>query len=93
MNPAAVEEMNSRLKVAMDPPERVARELVSLLARRRHSAVIGWPEKFFVKVNALFPSVVDRAVRGRLSVVRACARLRFATRHEVPANEHQDIAA
>lgn len=93
MNSAAVEEMNSRLKVAMDPPERVARELVSLLARRRYSTVVGWPEKFFVKVNALFPGVVDRAVRGRLAIVRTCARLRVAAPHEVPENEHQDIAA
>ncbi len=74
MNCAAVEEMNARLKVTMDPPERVARELVSLFARRRFSAVVGWPEKAFVKVNALLPGIVDRAVRGQLSIVRAFAR-------------------
>ena len=93
MNPCAVEKMNSHLKVAMDPPERVARELISLLERRRHTSIVGWPEKFFVKVNALFPGVVDRAVRGQLSIVRAYARLRATARHEVHANEHQDIAA
>ncbi|HEU5136426.1 MAG TPA: SDR family oxidoreductase [Steroidobacteraceae bacterium] len=74
MNSSAVEEMNSRLEVTMDPPERVARELIALLKRRRHSAVVGWPEKAFVKVNALLPALVDRAVRGQLSTVRAFAR-------------------
>ena len=77
MNSAAVEEMNSRLKVAMDPPERVARELISLLKRRPYSAVVGWPERLFVKLNAVFPGVVDRALRGQLSIVRMFAgRLR-----------------
>jgi short-subunit dehydrogenase len=74
MNSAAVEAMNVRLKVAMDPPERVARELVRLFKRRRYSAVVGWPENAFVKVNALLPGIVDRAVRGQLSIVRAFAR-------------------
>ncbi|HYJ42251.1 MAG TPA: SDR family oxidoreductase [Steroidobacteraceae bacterium] len=74
MNTAAVVEMNSRLKVAMDPPERVARELIALFKRRRSSAVVGWPEKAFVKLNAVLPGIVDRAVRGQLSIVRAFAR-------------------
>lgn len=73
MNSSAVEEMNSRLKVAMDPPERVAGELISLLKRRRNSAVVGWPEKLFVKVNAVLPGIVDRAVRGQLNTIRAFA--------------------
>ena len=94
MNSCAVEEMNLRLKVAMDPPERVARELIALLKRRRHSAVIGWPEKLFVKVNAVLPGIVDRAVRGQLSIIRAFARrLRAPVPQEIHANEHQDIAA
>lgn len=73
MNSAAVVEMNSRLKVAMDPPERVARELIALLGRPGFSAVVGWPERLFVKLNAVLPGIVDRAVRGQLSVVRAFA--------------------
>jgi short-subunit dehydrogenase len=74
MNSAVVEEMNARLKVAMDPPERVARELIRLFKRRRYSAVVGWPESAFVKVNAILPGIVDRAVRGQLSTVRGFAR-------------------
>lgn len=93
MNSAAVEEMNARLEVAMDPPERVASELISLLTRRRFSAVIGWPERFFVKLNALSPGIVDRAVRRQLPIIRAFAsRLRPTLRRTV-SHEHQDIAA
>ena len=39
----------------MDPPERVACELIALFNRRRNSAVVGWPEKIFVRVNAVLP--------------------------------------
>ena len=74
INTAAVEEMNSRLKVSMDPPERVARELVRLLLRRRHSVVVGWPECVFVRINALLPGIVDRSIRRQLSTIQQFAR-------------------
>lgn len=91
MNSAVVEEMNSRLKVSMDPPERVAGELIALLAGRRNSAVVGWPEKAFVKVNAVLPGIVDRAVRGQLSTIRAFAQ--GLRPQETFSNEHQDNVA
>jgi short-subunit dehydrogenase len=74
INSAAVESMNAQLGVAMDPPERVALELVALLTRHRASAVVGWPEKLFVRLNAILPRVVDRAVRGHLAIIRESAR-------------------
>jgi hypothetical protein len=52
INSSAVERMNAELGVAMDPPERVARELAELLRTGRRSAVVGWPEKLFVRINA-----------------------------------------
>jgi short-subunit dehydrogenase len=91
MNTSAVEEMNSRLKVAMDPPERVARALIALLTRNEDSAVVGWPEKAFAKVNAVLPGIVDRAVRGQLPIVRAFAR--GLRPQEIVPNEHQDNLA
>jgi short-subunit dehydrogenase len=91
MNSSAVDEMNSRLKVAMDPPERVARELIALFKRRRYSAIVGWPEKAVARINAVLPGVVDLAVRGQLSIVRTFARR--LRPQEIFPNEHQDIAA
>jgi short-subunit dehydrogenase len=74
INSPAVVAMNSRLKVAMDPAERVARELVKLLQRRRHSSVVGWPESVFIRINALFPALVDRSIRRQLPIIRQFAR-------------------
>jgi len=74
INSSDVEQMNRELGVAMDPPERVARELLALLRSGRSSAVIGWPEKLFVKINALVPGLVDRAVRRQRPVIHRYAR-------------------
>jgi short-subunit dehydrogenase len=74
INSSAVESMNRELGVAMDSPERVAKELVALLRSQRASAVVGWPEKLFVRINALAPALVDRAVRAQLPIVQRYAR-------------------
>ena len=74
INSASVEAMNRELGVSMDPPERVARELVQLLQSGKASATVGWPEKLFVRINALLPAVVDRATRGQLSIIQRYAR-------------------
>lgn len=80
INTVAVEAMNAKLGVAMDPPDRVARELVALLKAGRTSRVVGWPEKLFVRINAILPGIVDRAVRGQLPTIRESARRQRAER-------------
>ncbi len=80
MNVAEVEAMNAELGVAVDPPERVAQAACDMLERGRARAVVGWPEKFFARLNAALPGVVDRALRGKLADIR-----RFATMTAAPA--------
>lgn len=70
MNTAAVDRMNAQLRVPMDPPERVARAACGLLESGRLEAVVGWPERFFTRVNATLPRLVDRAMRKRLAAIR-----------------------
>ncbi|CAG0941462.1 putative oxidoreductase [Gammaproteobacteria bacterium] len=74
LNSAAVTRMNAELHVAMDPPAVVARAVRRILQREIPSAVIGWPEKLFARVNALLPGVVDGAIRRQLPVIRRHAR-------------------
>lgn len=70
INSPAVERLNAELGVRMDPPERVAREAARLIESARARRVIGWPEKLFVRVNALLPRVVDAALRRQLPIIR-----------------------
>jgi short-subunit dehydrogenase len=70
MNPAEVVAMNEELGNATDSPERVAAELLTQLRKCQRSRYIGWPERFFVRLNGLFPSVVDHALARQLPVIR-----------------------
>jgi short-subunit dehydrogenase len=73
INSAAVEQMNAALKVSMDPPEIVARAARSMLDNDDVRAVIGWPEKFFARLNGLLPELVDGAIAKQLPVIRRFA--------------------
>lgn len=80
MNASAVEHMNAELGVAMDPPEVVARAAWQMLEGGRQEAVLGWPEKLFVRINALLPRVVDGSLRKQLPVIRRHAQSAMAER-------------
>jgi short-subunit dehydrogenase len=80
MNASAVERMNAELGVAMDPPTLVARAACDMLEQGRFEAVLGWPEKLFVRINALLPRVVDGSLRKQLPVIRRHAQLAAAER-------------
>ncbi len=70
INTAAVESMNAELGVAMDTPPVVARAACEMLEKGTLEAVVGWPEKFFVRLNALLPRLVDGALRKQLPIIR-----------------------
>lgn len=75
LNSEAVCALNAALGNATDPPERVA-EMVErmLLAKRMRDRAIGWPERFFLRLNALFPGLVDGALRKQLATIKGFAR-------------------
>ncbi len=62
MNDDRAREMNARIGVAMDTAEHVACEIVDAMTRDRRERFLGWPEKLFVRINALFPGLVDRGL-------------------------------
>ena len=80
MNASAVEHMNVELGVTMDPPELVARAAGDMLEGGRAEAVLGWPEKLFVRINALLPRVVDGSLRKQLPIIRRHAQSAVAER-------------
>jgi short-subunit dehydrogenase len=78
INTVAVDRMNAELGVAMDTPPVVARAVCQMLETGNVEAVVGWPEKFFVRLNALLPRLVDGALRKQLPVICRHARTRPA---------------
>lgn len=74
MNSAAVNGLNAALGNKADPPEKVATQVLRLLQRRSGSnRFIGWPERLFIKINALFPAIVDNALSKKLATIRQFA--------------------
>lgn len=74
INTGAVERMNAELGTATDPPERVAAALCRMLERDEPERVVGWPEKFFARLNGALPRLVDGALVKQLPVIRRYAR-------------------
>ena len=71
LNDRVVCEMNAALGNVMDPPERVAAVVESMLrAKRMRDRAIGWPERFFLRLNALAPALVDAALRKQMPMIR-----------------------
>lgn len=79
LNSDAVYAMNRELGTAMDEPEVVAAQLeLMLTATRMRDRNIGWPERLFLRINSIFPRIIDNALRGQLPIIR---------RHAQPAVE------
>lgn len=80
MNSADVVAMNDELKVEMDDPQEVARQIVHAITAEREEFYLGWPEKLFVRLNGVLPRLVDQALRKQLPVIK-----RFARAEQPPA--------
>lgn len=77
INSAAVCAMNVELGNAVDEPEVVAFALEKMLQQRRmRDRTIGWPERLFLRINSIFPQLIDGALRKQLPVIR-----RYANQH------------
>ena len=67
--------MNDALGTAMDKPSLVANEVLQIISTPVGTdKYLGWPEKFFVRINALLPAVVDSSLRKQLPTIRRFAK-------------------
>ena len=74
LNSERVVALNQLLNVQMDPPEVVAAAVISAMVKRSTRLQLGWPEKLFVRLNGLFPRMVDRAIAKQLPHIKRFAR-------------------
>jgi len=65
MNSGAMYEMAEKTKMNIDTPAEVASHIIAAIAKRKANTFIGFPEKLFCKINALFPRLVDKALAGQ----------------------------
>jgi short-subunit dehydrogenase len=89
LNSDAVCAMNNELGNTMDPPQRVADVLFAMLqAKRMGDRAIGWPERLFLRINALLPAVVDGALRKQLPIIKRHALPGSGQRVATPSTAH-----
>jgi short-subunit dehydrogenase len=62
LNTPAVLEFAKLTHMNMDEPDLIADRIVAAIRARRRDVYFGFPEALFVRLNALFPGLVDRAL-------------------------------
>lgn len=70
MNSARVNALNEALGTVTDSPEVVAGRVLQALDRDLRRRQIGATESLQSSLNAIAPSLVDRALRGKLSLIK-----------------------
>jgi len=83
INSDRVVAMNERLKVAMDPPEKVAAAVFRFISSDRAELALGWPEKLLLRLNPLLPALFDNAISKKLPLIKQFAA-DVAPRHATP---------
>lgn len=73
MNDARVNAMNAVLGNRSDSPQFVAQEIVRQLKGSARTRYLGWPEKLFVRINALLPGLVYRSFARNLKIIKQYA--------------------
>jgi len=63
INSQAVYDMAEAVNMTMDEPDAVAGQILKSIRKGEKECHLGFPESFFVRVNAIMPGLVDRAVR------------------------------
>lgn len=83
MNSSRVVAMNQALGNAMDAPETVAAAIVNRIKIHRWGALtLGWPERFFVMLNAVLPRITDAALLRQLPRIRQFSRVPAANNNQ-----------
>ncbi|WP_136066667.1 SDR family oxidoreductase [Modicisalibacter radicis] len=70
MNAPDVEALNRELGNTMDTPAQVASAVRRAIERGREETQLGAPERLYTRLNAMMPSLVDRALARQWPVIR-----------------------
>jgi short-subunit dehydrogenase len=73
INSQQVYDMARAVRMNMDEPEAVARQILQAIRRHSKECYIGFPESWFARINALLPGLLDRALRGQNRAAKAFA--------------------
>ena len=70
INAGPVARMSEALKVNMDDPDVVAASIVHAIELGKKEQYIGFPESLFVRINGIFPGLVDNSLSKQVAEIR-----------------------
>lgn len=70
MNSPQTDALNVALGNTVDSPHAVALAIINAVEHQREELQIGLPERFFTRLNTLWPGAVDRALLRQLPIIR-----------------------
>ena len=62
LNSDKVMQLAKIVKMNMDTPEYVVAKIIQAISKKKKDVYIGFPESLFVRINAILPRVVDKAL-------------------------------
>jgi len=71
INSTAVDKLNEHLGNHVDAPRDIARQIIKAISQQREEQFFGWPEKLYVKLNAVLPTVISKAIRKDQSTIQS----------------------
>jgi short-subunit dehydrogenase len=77
LNSRRVEQMAEEVGMVMDQPQQIAARIVRSIEAGDRDRYLGGAERLFVRLNALFPRLVDRALRGQNRTMRRIAAVDY----------------
>ena len=72
-NRSAVTRMADALKMNQDDPKKVAASIITAIENDGFDRYLGWPEKFFVRINSILPRLVDQSLIKQVQQMRPFA--------------------
>jgi short-subunit dehydrogenase len=73
INSTEVVQLNQQLGNSMDSPHWVAEQLIKQLKSSELRRFLGWPERIFVRLNGVFPALVDMGLKSKLTLIELFA--------------------
>ncbi len=70
LNSDAVYEMAKEVKMNMDEPQKIAKNIIKAIIKQNPEKYFGFPESLFVRINAIFPSLVDKGTRQQNKIAQ-----------------------
>lgn len=74
LNAGAVERMAEATGMTMDDPNLVAKRIIQIIQKNQDEVHMGFSESLFVRINGIFPRLIDKGMRSQRKTMEPFAR-------------------